>query len=197
MSSCSARRELRLAASDWRALHAARRGARWQVSNEGLSLRPKGAVALLHRKGESRPSPSTQHDSNDRWGAHALRPKGAEALLHQKGEPRPTLNRQGYSRRGLMHRMEGSHATEGSQRLCCTGRGAPSDAGKSKETRLMEGLSLRPKGAAALLHRRGESPLRLNARRGLTHRKKGSHYNRREPAALLHREWEHRPPPSA
>ncbi len=54
----------------------------------------------------------------------------------------------------------------------------------------MEGLSLRPKGAAALLHRRGESPLRLNARRGLTRRKKGSHYNRRESAALLHREWE-------
>ncbi len=60
----------------------------------------------------------------------------------------------------------------------------------------MEGLSLRPKGAAALLHRRGESPLRLNARRGLTHRKKGSHYNRREPAVLLHREWEPCPPPS-
>ncbi len=36
----------------------------------------------------------------------------------------------------------------------------------------MEGLSLRPKGAAALLHRRGESPLRLNARRGLTRRKR-------------------------
>ncbi len=32
--------------------------------------------------------------------------------------------------------------------------------------RLIEGLSLRPKGAAALLHRRGESPLRLNTRRG-------------------------------
>ncbi len=53
VSSCSAQRELRLAASDWRALHAARRGARWQISNEGLSLRPKGAAALLHRKGES------------------------------------------------------------------------------------------------------------------------------------------------
>ncbi len=120
------------AAADWRALRAARRGARWQVSNEGLSLRPKGAAALLHRKGESRPSPSTQHDSNDKCGAHALRPKGAEALLHQKGEPRPTLNRQGYSRRGLTHRMEGSHATEGSQRLCCTERGAPSDAENSR-----------------------------------------------------------------
>ncbi len=116
------------AAADWRALRAARWGARRQVSNEGLSLRPKGAAALLHRKGESCPSPSTQHDSNDKCGAHALRPKGAEALLHQKGEPRPTLNRQGYSRRGLTYRMEGSHATEGSQRLCCTERGAPSDA---------------------------------------------------------------------
>ncbi len=133
------------------------------------------------------------------------------------------------ARRGLTHRMEGSHATEGSQRLCCTGSGSPvrhrarsatrndrrrrhtategsrgsaAPEGEprptlnSKEMRLMEGLSLRPKGAAALLHRRGESPLRLNARRGLTRRKKGSHYNRREPAALLHREWEPRPPPS-
>ncbi len=53
VSSCSAQRELQLAALDWRALHAARRGARWQISNEGLSLRPKGAAALLHRKGES------------------------------------------------------------------------------------------------------------------------------------------------
>ncbi len=76
-------------------------------------------------------------------------------------------------------------------------KGSPVRCWRSKETRLMEGLSLRPKGAAALLHRRGESPLRLDARRGLTRRKKGSHYNRREPAALLHREWEPRPPPSA
>ncbi len=53
VSSCSAQRELRLAASDWRALHAARRGARWQIPNDGLSLHPKGAAALLHRKGES------------------------------------------------------------------------------------------------------------------------------------------------
>ncbi len=41
----------------------------------------------------------------------------------------------------------------------------------------MEGLSLRPKGAAALPAPEGRSPpLRLNARRGLTRRKKGSHY---------------------
>ncbi len=160
VSSCSARRELRLAASDWRALHAARRGARWQVSNEGLSLRPKGAAALLHRKGESRPSQSTQHDSNDRWGAHELRPKGAEALLHQKGEPRPTLNRQGYSRRGLTHRMEGSHATEGSQRLCCTGRGALSATERAAQLEMTDGgVTLRPKGAVGLLHRKG-SPVR-------------------------------------
>ncbi len=93
-------------------------------------------------------------------GAHALRPKGAEALLHQKGEPHPTLNRQGYSRRGLTHRMEGSHATEGSQRLCCTG-------GKSLIRRRVRciaqttdgGLTLRPKGAVGLLHRKG-SPVR-------------------------------------
>ncbi len=36
VSSSGARRELRLAASGWRALHAAGRGARWQMSNEGL-----------------------------------------------------------------------------------------------------------------------------------------------------------------
>ncbi len=86
-------------------------------------------------------------------------------------------------------------ATEGS-RGSAAPEGEPRPTLNSKEMRLMEGLSLRPKGAAALLHRRGESPLRLSARRGLTRRKKGSHYNRREPAALLHREWEPRPPPS-
>ncbi len=41
------------------------------------------------------------------------------------------------------------------------------------QTRLMEGLSLRPKGAAALLHRRGESPLWLNTRRSLTASEEG------------------------
>ncbi|RXN26148.1 hypothetical protein ROHU_021082 [Labeo rohita] len=85
----------------------------------------------------------------------------------------------------------------------------------------MEGLSLHPKGAAALLHRKGESPLRLNTKRGLMPRMEGSHCNRRElrlcctgresppcddvsgvepplqskgAVALLHREGEPRPP---
>ena len=52
----------------------------------------------------------------------------------------------------------------------------------------MEGLSLRLKGAAALLHRKGESLLRLSTRRSLMHLMEGSHCNRREPSALLHRE---------
>ncbi len=382
VSSCSARRELRLAASDWRALHAARRGARWQISNEGLSLRPKGAAALLHRKGESllqlktrrgltcrmegsaapgvgalsateraaqlemtdggvtlRPkgavgllhrkgSPVRRWISKETWlmeglslrpkgaaallhrkgesplrlnarrgltrqeegfplqpkgasgsaapgvgapsateraaqlemtdGGITLRPKGAVGLLHRKGSPvrrwisketwlmeglslRPKgaaalLHRRGESplrlnaRRGLTRQEEGfplqpkgasgsaapgvgaPSATERAAQLEMTDggitlrpkgavgllhrKGSPVRRWISKETWLMEGLSLRPKGAASLLHRRGESPLRLNARRGLTRRKKGSHYNRREPAALLHREWEPRPPPS-
>ncbi len=51
----------------------------------------------------------------------SLRPKGAAALLHRRGESPLRLN----ARRGLTHRMEGSHATEGSQRLCCTGSGSP------------------------------------------------------------------------
>ncbi len=122
VSSCSPRRELRRRTGEPYVPLEEEHG--WQVSNEGLSLRPKEAAALLHRKGESRPSPSTQTNV----GLTRCDPKGAEALLHQKGEPRPTLNRQGYSRRGLTHRMEGSHATEGSQRLCCTERGAPSEA---------------------------------------------------------------------
>ncbi len=85
---------------------------------------------------------------------------GAEALLHQKGEPRPTLNRQGDSRRGLMHRMEGSHATEGSQRLCCTGRKNLVRRRVRSITQTTDGgLTLRPKGAVGLLHRK-RSPVR-------------------------------------
>ncbi|RXN14507.1 hypothetical protein ROHU_009050 [Labeo rohita] len=57
----------------------------------------------------------------------------------------------------------------------------------------MEGLSLHPKGAAALLHRKGESPLQLNTKRGLMPRMEGSHCNRRGPVALLPREGEPRP----
>ena len=38
-----------------------------------------------------------------------------------------------------------------------------------------EGLLLPPKGAAALLHRKGESLLRLSTRRGLLHLMEGSH----------------------
>ena len=52
----------------------------------------------------------------------------------------------------------------------------------------MEGLSLRPKGAAALLHLKGESPLRLYTRLNLMHRMEGCHNDRRGPVALLHRE---------
>ncbi len=54
VSSCGARRELRLAATGWLALHAAGRGARWQMSNEGLWLRPKGAgLCCAGREGPS------------------------------------------------------------------------------------------------------------------------------------------------
>ncbi len=111
-------------------------------------------------------------------GGLTLRPKGAEALLHQKGEPCPMLNRQGDSRRGLTHRMEGesllqlktrcglthrmegSHATEGSQRLCCTGRESLVRRRARSATQTTDGgLTLRPKGAVGLLHRKG-SPVR-------------------------------------
>ncbi len=92
-----------------------------------------------------------QRNSNDRWRAHTLRPKGAEALLHQKGEPCPTLNRQEVSRRGLTHRMEGSHATEGSQWLCCTGRKSLVLRRLRSITQTTDGgLTLRPKGAVGL-----------------------------------------------
>ncbi len=75
-----------------------------------------------------------------------LRPKGAEALLHRKGEPRPMLNRQGDSRRCLTRRMEGSHATEGSQRLCCTGRESLVRRRVRSETQTTDGGS---RGSAA------------------------------------------------
>ncbi len=170
------------------------RGAVWRVG-WGALAKPGGSLQLcctgresLVRRWVCSITPTTD-------GGLTRRPKGAVGLLHQEGEPRPTLNRQGDSRRGWRIGWRApSNRREPAALL--HRKGSPVRCWKCKEMRLMEGLSLRPKGAAALLHRRGESPLRLNARRGLTRRKKGSHYNRREPAALLHREWEPRPPPS-
>ncbi len=83
--------------------------------------------------------------------------------------------------------------TEGSLQLCCTGRESLVRRRVRSITPMTDGgLTLRPKGAEALPHQKGEPHPTLNrqgySRRGLTRRKKGSHYNRREPAALLHRE---------
>ncbi len=66
----------------------------------------------------------------------------------------------------VRHQARSATRNDGRRRNTATGgsRGSAAPEGeprpmlKSKETRLMEGLSLRPKGAAALLHRRGESP---------------------------------------
>ncbi|XP_042609893.1 uncharacterized protein LOC109078442, partial [Cyprinus carpio] len=55
----------------------------------------------------------------------------------------------------------------------------------------MEGLTLHPKGAAALLHRKGESPIAAGYEAQFD-ALEGSHSIRREPATLLHRECEPR-----
>ncbi|RXN20091.1 hypothetical protein ROHU_007150 [Labeo rohita] len=89
--------------------------------------------------------------------------------------------------------MEGSRCDRREPRLCCTGKESPTCHGVRSVTPNDGGIMLRPKGAAALLHRKGESPLRLNTKRGLMPRMEGSHCNRRGPAALLHREGEPRP----
>ncbi len=165
------------------------------TTDGGLTRRPKGAVGLLHQEGEPRPTLNRQGDSRRGWRIGWRAPSNRRepaALLHRGGESlvrRRVCSIAQTTDGGLTRRLEGAVGL-------LHRKGSPVRCWESKETWLMEGLLLRPKGAAALLHRRGESPLRLNARRGLTRRKKGSHYNRREPAALLHREWEPRPPPS-
>ena len=107
-----------------RALHAAIKGARWQISNEGLLLHPKGAAALLHRKGESLLRLSTRRSLTHLMeGSHCNRRKPA-ALLHREGKPCLPLSTQ----RNSDDRQRAYPATEGSRQVCCTGRGAPSDA---------------------------------------------------------------------
>ncbi len=68
-SSC-VRRELGFAAPDGRVPLAAgtRRDLTCRMGGSRYDWREP--AALLHREGEPRPSPSMQHNSDDRWGAH-------------------------------------------------------------------------------------------------------------------------------
>ncbi len=189
---------------------------------EGLSLRPKGAAALLHRRGESplrlvqgavwrvgRRAPITTEGSqrlccagsgspvrhrarsatrNDRRRRHTAT-EGSRGSAAPEGEPRPTLNRQRDATDGGT-----LTASEGSLRLCCTGGesppcglmqgavwrigwrapmqpkgasgsaapgvGAPSATEHAAQLGMTDGgVTLRPKGAVGLLHRKG-SPVR-------------------------------------
>ncbi len=195
------------------------------MTDGGVALRPKGAVGLLHRKGS--PVRCWRAKRRDWWrdshcvrrelrlcctggesppfqfnarrglarrkkGSHCNRREPA-ALLRREWEPRPPPSAQ----RNSEWRTEASHCDRREPWVCCTGRGAPSDAEKAKRRDWWRDSHC-VRRELRLCCTGGESPpFQFNARRGLTRRKKGSHYNRREPAALLHREWEPRPPPSA
>ncbi len=84
-----------------------------------------------------------------------MQPKGASGSAAPEGEPRPMLKKQGDATDGGT-----LTASEGSQRLCCTGRGAPSATERAAQLEMTDGgVTLRPKGAVGLLHRKG-SPVR-------------------------------------
>ncbi len=95
---------------------------------EGLSLRPNGAAALLHRKGES--------------------PFAAEY--------EPWFDA---SDGGLPQHSKGAHDS------AAPGVRAPSATARAAQLEVTDGgVTLRPKGAAALLHRKGEPCPMLNNR---------------------------------
>ncbi len=91
---------------------------------EGLSLRPKGAAVLLHRKGESPLRLNMRFDASD--GGLPQHPKGAR-----------------------------DSAAPGAR--------APSTTERVAQLEMTDGgVTLRPKGAAALLHQKREPCLMLN-----------------------------------
>ncbi len=113
------------------------------------------------------------------------------ALLHREWEPRPppSATRNDGRRRHT--------ATEGS-RGSAAPEGEPRPMLRKQKRRDWWRDSHCVRRELRLCCTGGESPpFQFDARRGLVRRKKGSRYNRREPAALLRREWEPRPPPSA
>ncbi|RXN39560.1 hypothetical protein ROHU_000081 [Labeo rohita] len=89
-----------------------------QLADGGPTLRPKGAVALLHRKGKPRPTLDRQKYLSRWMEGLSLLPKGAAALLHQEGES-PLRRRIGW---------RAPTATEGSHGSAALGGRAPSAA---------------------------------------------------------------------
>ncbi len=167
------------------------------TTDGGLTRRPKGAVGLLHQEGEPRPTLNRQGDSRRGWRIGWRAPSNRRepaALLHRGGgEPRPPQSMQHSSD----DRRRRHTATEGS-RGSAAPEGEPRPMLRKQKRRDWWRDSHCVRRELRLCCTGGESPpFQFDARRGLARRKKGSRYNRREPAALLRREWEPRPPPSA
>ncbi len=87
--------------------------------------------------------------------------------------------RLGYSRR-RQGDWEGSYGVQRELRFAASDGEPYLPPNEVHDGRPGEGLSLRPKGAAALLHRKRESLLQLNMWRSLKRQMEGSHCDRRE-----------------
>ncbi len=131
------------------------------MSDGGLPLWTEGSLQLCCTGRESLVRRRVRSITPMTDGGLTLRPKGAEALPHQKGEPHPTLNRQGYSRRGFDASEEGLPLQpKGASGSAAPGVRAPSATERAAQLEMTDGgVTLRPKGAVGLLHRKG-SPVR-------------------------------------
>ncbi len=166
------------------------------MTDGGLARRPKGAVGLLHQKGEPRPTLNRQGDSRRGWRIGWRAPgnrREPAALLHREGEPRPPQSMQHSS-----DDRRRAHPATGGSRGSAAPEGEPSPMLRKQGDVTDGGTLTASEGSCGSAAPEGRVPLfSLVQGAVLACRKKGSRYNRREPAALLHREWEPRPLPSA
>ncbi len=166
------------------------------TTDGGLTRRPKGAVGLLHQEGEPRPTLNRQGDSRRGWRIGWRAPSNRRepaALLHRGGgEPRPPQSMQHSS-----DDRRRAHPATGGSRGSAAPEGEPSPMLRKQRDVTDGGTLTASEGSCGSAAPEGRVPL-FSLMQGavLARRKKGSRYNRREPAALLHREWEPRPPPS-
>ncbi len=121
-------------------------------------------------------------------------PKGASgSAAPGGGEPRPPQSMQHSS-----DDRRRAHPATGGSRGSAAPEGEPSPMLRKQRDVTDGGTLTASEGSCGSAAPEGRVPL-FSLMQGavLARRKKGSRYNRREPAALLHREWEPRPPPSA
>ncbi len=145
------RRELRLCCTGRESPVRRRVHSMTPTTDGGLTLRPKGAVGMLHRKGS--PVRCWKSKETRLMEGLSLRPKGAAALLHRRGESSYRA-RFDTSEEGLPLQPKGASGS------AAPGVGAPSATERAAQLEMTDGgITLRPKGAVGLLHRKG-SPVR-------------------------------------